>query len=168
MNALNKLNELKQRTFFENDDELFTLFDSLPEMPVEEMIGKWQGGDFKSGHWDVGALQNMNWFGKWFKSPLDVYPLVCRNEEGKLFSNKIMKGEASLWNIEFRGKVSATMVYDGVPIFDHFRKVDDNTVMGVMNGKEFEGDFPNIIDNGRYYFFYLERLQDYPLEFVGN
>lgn len=166
MTTLNKLNELKQRTSFNNDDELFALFDNLPVMPVEEMIGKWQGGDFKSGHWGVGALQEMNWFGKWFKSPLDVYPLVCRNEEGKLFSNTIMKGEASLWNIEFRGKVSATMVYDGVPIFDHFRKVDDNTVMGVMNGKEFEGDFPNIIDNGRYYFFYLERLQDYPLEFV--
>ena len=27
------------------------------------------------------------------------------------------------------------MVYDGQPIHDHFKRVDDDTVMGIMNGK---------------------------------
>ena len=36
---------------------------------------------------------------------------------------------------EFRGELVATMVYDGQPMHDHFKKVDDNTVMGIMNGK---------------------------------
>ena len=45
------------------------------------------------------------------------------------------KGEASLWMEEFRGEVTATMVYDGQPIHDHFKIVDDNAVMGIMNGK---------------------------------
>ena len=46
-----------------------------------------------------------------------------------------MKGEASLWMEEFRGEVTASMVYDGAPVHDHFKKVDDNTVLGIMNGK---------------------------------
>ena len=46
-----------------------------------------------------------------------------------------MKGEASLWLEEFRGEVTATMVYDGAPIHDHFKMVDDDTAMGIMNGK---------------------------------
>ncbi|WP_419206930.1 DUF4334 domain-containing protein [Photobacterium leiognathi] len=78
-----------------------------------------------------------------------------------------MNGECSLWNIEFRGKVSATMVYDGAPIFDHFRKVDDNTLMGLMNGKA-PNNFPSIIDNGRYYYFYLERIEAFPSEFISK
>lgn len=166
MSVKSQLDQLKTQTF-DRDDELFALFDQLPPVSIEEMQGKWQGGDFKSGHWGTPALAETKWFGKWFKSPLDVCPLVCYNDEGKLFSNKTMKGEATLWNIEFRGKVSATMVYDGVPIFDHFCKVDDNTVMGVMNGKPFEG-FPDIVDNGRYYFFFLERLQEFPVAFVAE
>lgn len=34
---------------------------------------------------------------------------------------------------EFRGKVSATMIYNGLPINDVFRKVDDNTLLGLMD-----------------------------------
>lgn len=49
-----------------------------------------------------------------------------------LFTNK---PRARLRMTEYRGKVSATMVYDQQPINDVFRKVDDNTVMGVMDTK---------------------------------
>lgn len=34
---------------------------------------------------------------------------------------------------EFRGKVSATMIYNGLPINDVFRKIDDNTLLGLMD-----------------------------------
>jgi hypothetical protein len=47
------------------------------------------------------------------------------------------------------------MVYDGQPVHDHFKQVDDHTVMGIMNGK-------GVIDVqdgvGRYFYFYLERV----------
>ena len=34
---------------------------------------------------------------------------------------------------EYRGVVSATMCYDRLPIHDAFRRVDDVTVLGVMD-----------------------------------
>ncbi len=52
---------------------------------------------------------------------------------------------------EFRGELIATMVYDGQPLHDHFKKVDDNTVMGIMNGK-------HALKSGQYGYFYLERV----------
>lgn len=106
----------------------------------------------------------MRWFGKWFRSDLDATPLVCYNADGKLYSEKVM-GEASLWMIEFRGKLSATMVYDGAAVFDHFRKVDDNTIFGLMNGKSALGK--PLVENGRYYYFYLERIAEFPVPFVA-
>jgi Domain of unknown function (DUF4334)/GXWXG protein len=50
----------------------------------------------------------------------------------------ILKTEASQARIrmmEYRQKVSATMIYDHLPIYDIFRKVDDNTVLGLMDFK---------------------------------
>jgi len=45
---------------------------------------------------------------------------------------------------------SAAMVYDAQPIVDHFRKVDNNRVMGAM-----------VIDgDDRVYFFELERFEE--------
>lgn len=165
MKAINQFNQLLAQQH-DTDELLFALFDSLPAVTSKEMMGKWQGGDFKSGHWGEAALVEAKWFGKWFKGKFDVAPLVCYNEAGKLFSNEMMGGqEASIQMVEFRGVVSATMIYDGAPIFDHFRKVDDNTVMGVMDGKPFAG-FPDIVANGRHYFFFLKRIEQFPVEFV--
>ncbi len=41
--------------------------------------------------------------------------------------------KATLRLTEYRGKKSATMIYDQLPIHDSFRKIDDNTVIGVMD-----------------------------------
>ena len=60
------------------------------------------------------------------------------------------KGIASLWDIAFRGEVTASMVYDGQPIIDHFKALDERTLIGVMNGK-------GVLAKGRHYFFVLER-----------
>lgn len=40
---------------------------------------------------------------------------------------------ARLRNLEHRGKVSATMIYDHLPIQDAFRRADDETLVGVMD-----------------------------------
>lgn len=40
---------------------------------------------------------------------------------------------ARLRMVEYRGTVSAAMTYDALPINDHFRKVDADTLIGVMD-----------------------------------
>lgn len=52
--------------------------------------------------------------------------------------NKLLKTEESKARVrmmEYRDRVSATMIYDYLPIHDVFRKVDDSTVLGLMDWK---------------------------------
>lgn len=51
------------------------------------------------------------------------------------FALQTGRARARLRMLEHRGKVSATMIYDDLPIHDVFRKVDDVTVLGVMDLK---------------------------------
>jgi hypothetical protein len=144
--------EFKERGDQITDAELDDFWATLEPATIDGMIGEWKGGEFRTGHMMNGQLEKAGWFGKTFKSAGDVQPLVCIDADGNKFSNKAMgKGEASLWLENFRGEVTATMVYDGQPVHDHFKKVDDNAVLGIMNGK-------GVLDNGRYYYFYLERV----------
>ena len=48
---------------------------------------------------------------------------------------KTEKSQARLRMMEHRNRVSATMVYDNLPINDIFRKVDEDTVLGLMDYK---------------------------------
>ena len=92
-----------------------------------------------------------DWFGKIFNSVDDVEPIVCF-DDGNLFSNnELSRGGASLWDVEFRGEVTATMVYDGQPVLDHLKRVDENTLMGIMDGKRQRV-------SGNYLYFLLERI----------
>ena len=150
--ARRKFNEYKERGDQIGDAELDDFWATLRPATVDDMIGEWKGGEFRTGHKMNGQLEKAGWFGKTFKSASDVQPLVCVDADGNKFSNVAMgKGEASLWLEDFRGEVTATMVYDGQPVHDHFKKIDDDAVMGIMNGKR-------VLDNGRYYYFYLERV----------
>jgi hypothetical protein len=150
--ARKQFTALTERTDLIPDAELDDFWASLPTVTIELMIGEWKGGEFATGHSANGAMAKGRWFGKTFVSTTDVKPLICLDDAGNKFSNtKWMNGEASLWLEEFRGEVTATMVYDGVAIHDHFKKVDDNAVMGIMNGKA-------ALDNGKHLYFYLERV----------
>jgi hypothetical protein len=150
--ARKKFAEFKERNEVIADAELDDFWASLEPATIDGMIGEWKGGEFATGHKMNGQLEKMGWFGKTFTSPSDVQPLVCLDEDGNRFSNKAAgKGEASLWLESFRGEVTATMVYDGQPVHDHFKKIDDDAVMGIMNGK-------GVLDGDKYYYFYLERV----------
>lgn len=48
---------------------------------------------------------------------------------------------ARLRMMEHRGVVTATMVYDALPINDHFRRVTDDTMLGVMDRRGDERPF---------------------------
>ena len=51
------------------------------------------------------------------------------------------ESRARLRMTEYRGKLSATMIYDQLPINDVFRKLDDNTVLAVMDNKNIKDPF---------------------------
>ncbi|MGF1587999.1 MAG: DUF4334 domain-containing protein [Pleurocapsa sp.] len=51
----------------------------------------------------------------------------------KLLTTKESKARVRM--MEYRQKISATMIYDYLPIHDVFRKVDDSTVLGLMDWK---------------------------------
>ena len=128
---------------------LAELFAQLAPVSLEFLYGDWRGGELPSGHPMDGALGAARWHGKSFRSATDVQPLVCLDENGAKYSNvELGKGEATLRLIDFEGRVTASMVYDGQPVIDHFVKVDDDTVMGVMTGKKLRAP---------YFYFYLER-----------
>ncbi|GAA4671568.1 DUF4334 domain-containing protein [Gordonia humi] len=60
---------------------------------------------------------------------------------------KTTRYRARLRRVDYRGTVSAAMVYDQLPIIDHFRRLDDDAVLGAMD----------LRDSPRPYFFLLER-----------
>jgi hypothetical protein len=65
---------------------------------------------------------------------------------------KTEKSQARLRMMEHRGKISATMIYDHLPIHDVFRKVDENTLLGLMDYKE----------SAQPFFFTLKREDELP------
>ncbi|KSZ56681.1 DUF4334 domain-containing protein [Rhodococcus sp. C26F] len=154
MNVVQRLEELRARTDRIDPRELDALWEHLAPARIDDLVGyRWKGFSFDTGHRTHTLLGKSRWYGKTFASVSEVQPLVCYGEDGELFSDtKTGRGEASLWEIVFRGEVTATMVYDGMPVFDHFKKVDDDTVVGVMNGK---GSL--VFDDGEHYWFGLER-----------
>lgn len=138
-------------------DDLDALWTDLATVTVEEILGPWRGGDFDTGHVASAVLTKVRWHGKRFDAALDAKPLICTGDDGELVVNRKAAGggDASLWPVEFRGETTATMVYDAMPVLDHFKQVDDHTLMGIMNGK-LEAAF-GVSD---LYYFWLERDGD--------
>lgn len=52
----------------------------------------------------------------------------------------------------FRGVATAAMIYDIIPVIDHFRRVSDDAVLGAMDNRDL-----NV--HGTFYF-YLTRVRD--------
>lgn len=115
-------------------DEALAYYDRLPAVEPEEMLGEWDGGIVATGHPGESQLDALAWAGKAFRGPDDVDPIVCHTPDGGRAASDVL-GAATLRKVEYRGVSTATMVYDRHPIFDHFRRVDDDTVLGVMDRK---------------------------------
>ncbi|MFC8527120.1 DUF4334 domain-containing protein [Nocardia sp. NPDC057227] len=134
--------------------ELDELWGRLKPARAEDILGAWKGDAFQTGHPLCRALPKSRWYGKTFDALDDAKPLICRAEDGSLFSDvELGGGEATLWNIEFRGETTATMVYDGRAVFDHFKWLDDRTLMGIMNGRP-----ELVLADGQFFYFLLERV----------
>lgn len=115
-------------------DDVLAYYDALPPVPEAAMIGEWDGAIVPTGHPGESQLSGLAWAGKTFRSRDDVDPIVVRDESGGRQASDVL-GAASLRMVEYRGVVTATMVYDRHAIFDHFRLVTDDTVIGSMDRK---------------------------------
>jgi hypothetical protein len=146
--------------------DLLTLFDSLPPVSVEAILGRWRGAGVPSGHSMDGLLERFGWWGKAFNGPDDVHPLLCRARDGEIFALNpalvpigLVARHARLFNTPlagaafavagraaatrrpaarlrmaaFRGVVTATMIYDSLPIQDAFRAVGSDALLGAMD-----------------------------------
>ncbi|MDE0582409.1 DUF4334 domain-containing protein [Planococcus sp. A6] len=140
--------------------EVCRLFDALEPVDPYEMFGTWKGRELPSGHPLDGWLEKSGWYGKAFHSTEHVDPLLFNTPFGKpfplhpfppaLIANLLSgaKGAARLRKMEWRGKTSAVMIYDQLPIQDHFRKVNEDVLLGMMDWKGMK----------RPYFFLLARV----------
>lgn len=159
-------------------EHALALFDALPAVRAEDMLGAWKGHELATGHPLDGLLEGSGWYGKRFDSLEDVHPLLV-SVGGRRFSMeprrvslrmaarmpralagrmrplvglfepwlRTDKPRARLRNLEYRGVVSAAMIYDHLPIIDLFRRVDGETLLGVMDLRHVTAP----------YFFVLER-----------
>ncbi|MFH8347787.1 DUF4334 domain-containing protein [Streptomyces sp. NPDC018045] len=82
----------------------------------------------------------MRWYGKRFVDADHVEPLLCRDADGAVCSYTDM-GLASLREVVHRGKQSTAMVYDQLPVIDHFRRLTDDVLLCVMDKKGDPEDF---------------------------
>ena len=160
-----------------SQEEAFSFFDGLKPIEVSMMKGMWRGKELHTGHPMEGLLSVCKWSGKKFVDVENVFPLVFEKGNHKLYYGnpgvmplnapyekipkiiisilfkivypfiKTKKSKARLRMVEFRGKSSASMLYDQVGIIDIFRKVDASTVMGIMDFKQ--------NPSGKSYFFAL-------------
>lgn len=162
-----------------SQEEAFAFYDTLDGASPEEIQGLWRGAELLTGHPLEGLLVASGWYGKEFVSAKHVHPLIFAKKNGVRYKvnplwipmnlpfDKIprrlirpamtlvrplistRKSAARLRKIEYRGKLCAAMIYDKKDIIDVFRKVDDNTLLGIMDLKS--------LDTDKTYFFVLYR-----------
>lgn len=131
--------ELRFQTFLDTVERLppaalLEYYDGLAPVTIEFMLGDWDGGVFTTGHDGERQMSLVHWVGKTFHSRDDVDPMITRKPGEERVANPIL-GKATLRMVEFRGRSTATMIYDKHPILDHFRRITDDLVMGVMDRK---------------------------------
>lgn len=66
-------------------DEVLALYDGLPAVTPDDMLGEWQGSEIATGHLYDGLLGPSGWWGKRFRSVDEVDPLIFERR-GKRFA----------------------------------------------------------------------------------
>ncbi|MCT1514136.1 DUF4334 domain-containing protein [Dietzia cercidiphylli] len=134
-------------------DRVTALWDSLEPAGIDEIAGtRWKGTGLDTGHPMFAMLGQMRWWGKDFTDPRKVDPILVTDESGAVVPDTSATGGggASLWEVSFRGRPCASMVYDRLPVIDHFAVVDPDTLLAVMNGR-------GTLHEGEHFWFLLER-----------
>jgi len=141
-------------------------------------VGEWHGAEIETEHIMDGVLEAVKWHGKRFEPNRGIHPLLYKGITGKIHSvdaGKIpfqhlvklprwliriafvfvaplihtKKPCTQFWDVEYRGKRTGAMVWDGLPIVEVFARINENEVLGVTVSKWF--------DPGPPYFFTLTK-----------
>ncbi|KAH7056906.1 hypothetical protein B0J12DRAFT_774349 [Macrophomina phaseolina] len=120
--------------------ELRSLFDALAPIQPSELLGDWSGGDFhgygeKATHPLHAMLETYRWAGMLVESFEDAKPVMTWTDEGMRVENEYW-GRAVIRELKMRDVLSACCIFDRWPIFYHFRRVSDSTIMGMTEFKD--------------------------------
>jgi len=132
--------------------ELDDFFVDLDTLDVKQILGEWRIGYFFTKDGTGSKLETLMRispvlpYSKSFLSKNYVKAMIFRFFQMKF---NIPITNASLGLINFRNKKSTSMIYNHFPMIDHFRKVDNDTIMGIME-----------IKGKTSVYFYLERIVD--------
>ncbi len=151
--------------------EALAFYDSLPPVGLDELIGRWKGSGLPTGHPLDDLLVALGWYGKEFLDAEQVHPLLVEAGgkvfpiTSRFLPMSLLNASwlrpglvralfalvrpllrtkaptARLRMLEFRGKLSAAMLYDFLPINDNFRRVDQDTLLGLMDLRGIEQPF---------------------------
>ncbi len=145
-------------------EDAFAAFDALPTISNDFMFGRWTLHEVITGHPLDGLLEPGGLYGKVFDSEEDVHPLVfITTDKSEIYAAnpslipltvdlpkeeivgsvintarfvlETKESKARLRMQEYRGRMTACMLYDDRPIIDAFVKIDDDRVLGVMDMK---------------------------------
>ena len=156
--AVDQLDELRALESVPSD-RVSALWDSLEPARVEGIAGsRWRGTGLDTGHPMFATLGQMRWWGKDFTDARRVHPILVTDDTGEVVPDTSATGGggASLWEVSFRGRPTASMVYDRLPVIDHFAVVATGpdarptTLLAVMNGR-------GTVHEGEHFWFVLER-----------
>lgn len=147
MDLTQRLNELLASDRRPVQADLLHLYDDAEPIDIAFLLGDWIGHAFGGDSPEEKMLESIRWVGKNFRAADDVDPIVCLDDAGERIANPVV-GSAHLEMLTHRGAETATMVYDTQPMRDHFRRIDDKTLLGAMekDGAKAPG------------FFYLTRM----------
>lgn len=82
-NARERLRELEAGA---SSGDVLELFDSLPVVRVDELVGTWRGNGIDTRHPFDGLLERFGWYGKRFGGPEDAQPLLFSASRGRVVS----------------------------------------------------------------------------------
>ena len=156
-------------------------FNSLDTVAPDELWGTWVGGEIETGHPMDGMLTAVGWQGKTFIDMENVHPLLYKiGKNGKVKYADVAKLPIAtfmswprplikaifpfvapfvttknsctrLREVMHEGKLSATMVYDEIPMLEIFRRIDDNMLLGLADMKS--------VPDAKFYFTLKDRVQ---------
>jgi hypothetical protein len=112
-------------------DDITKIYDKLNSIKPIFLIGEWTSCYLETDHPDINTLKDLHWDGKNFRSVDDVDPVIVKDSNGKRVVNKNF-GNAILREIIYRDVLSTSMIYNNLPILDHFRYINKNTILGAM------------------------------------
>lgn len=117
-----------------DSEVLMAIYKQLEPVSIEFMLSTWHGSLFNGQTGD-------GWFGKNMISAEHVQPLLFQREDGAVYSNEVW-GLATLTEGEIYGlSKTAKLVYNDKPLHDYFRRVTDDTVIGLSPAELAGTDF---------------------------